>query len=121
MQFSPDILKVIIYEILLSCYLTCSQTSKQRSKRLRPSEAEQSSKKQRISHIKNNNNIIKDPVDKNSSHVDKSKLTKGKETESLEESVLDKKEDDDEEESSLTGIYINTMLLYNVHVAGTIT
>ncbi|KAJ7384553.1 snRNA transcription by RNA polymerase II [Desmophyllum pertusum] len=52
-----------------------TETNKQTSKRLCPSEAERSSKKQRISHIKNNNNIIKDSVDKRSSSVNKASPT----------------------------------------------
>lgn len=73
---------------MLICYILTFQTNKQTNKRICPSEAERSSKRQRISHIKNNNNIIKDPGEKSPNNADKSKLsktspTKGSETGSL--------------------------------------
>ena len=71
--------------ILLICVtLIYFQTTKQANKRICPSEAERSSKRQRISHIKNNNNIIKDPVQKSPDIADKSKLSKTSSTESSE-------------------------------------
>ena len=71
--------------ILLICViLTYFQATKQKNKRICPSEAERSSKRQRISHIKNNNNIIKDPDQKSPNSADKSKLSKTSLTESTE-------------------------------------
>lgn len=61
------------------------ETKRQSSKRICASETERSSKRQRISHIKNNNNIIKDdPDEKSPNSVDKSKLSKTNSTESTE-------------------------------------
>ncbi|XP_020601663.1 RNA polymerase II elongation factor ELL-like [Orbicella faveolata] len=60
------------------------EATKQKNKRICPSEAERSSKRQRISHIKNNNNIIKDPDQKSPNSADKSKLSKTSLTESTE-------------------------------------
>lgn len=74
------------------------ETNKPQSKRLRQNEAEHSVKRPRIAHIKNNNNIIKGSLDKDSFQEEKSKFTVEKERESVEESVLDKKDDEDDEE-----------------------
>ena len=64
--------------------VTYFQTNKQTNKRICASGAERSSKRQRISHIKNNNNIIKEPEEKSPNSVDKSKLSKTNSTESTE-------------------------------------
>ncbi|KAL9986337.1 hypothetical protein ACROYT_G000474 [Oculina patagonica] len=82
-----------------------TETNKQTSKRICPSEADRSSKRQRISHIKNNNNIIKHPEDRSSSSVDKSKLSKTSPAESTEVSLPVKQEvESSTTENSINGV-----------------
>lgn len=88
-------------------FLTFTQTNKPQSKRVRQNEAEHSVKRPRIAHIKNNNNIIKGSLDKDSFQEEKSKFTVEKERESVEESVLDKKDDEDDEEEEAISAGIN--------------
>lgn len=82
--------------------MTYFQTNKQTNKRICASEAEsqRSSKRQRISHIKNNNNIIKVPEEKSPNSVDKSKLSKTSSNEGTEPVSLPDRE---VVESSTTG------------------
>ena len=88
---------------LLICHIvTYFQANKQMNKRICASEAEsqRSSKRQRISHIKNNNNIIKEPEGKSPNSVDKSKLSKTSSNEGTEPVSLPDRE---VVESSTTG------------------